>query len=207
MRFTLSSTALSSRLNALSRVINSKNSLPILADFLFDIHDNVLYLTASDSENVMKTQLDLTESDGNGRFAIGNHDLLEAVKGFSEQPITFDVDMTTNLAKISYQNGLFSLPIENADEYPQPQGMEFAAHEIVIPNILLAEKKAGVPISLVNGSVDHLIHQLKTTMVRQKMEQALVIYTPVVKKSSHSHPIKPLKLVSVSPWPMLNKLI
>ena len=139
MRFTLSSTALSSRLNALSRVINSKNSLPILADFLFDIHDNVLYLTASDSENVMKTQLDLTESDGNGRFAIGNHDLLEAVKGFSEQPITFDVDMTTNLAKISYQNGLFSLPIENADEYPQPQDMEFAAHEIVIPNALLAE--------------------------------------------------------------------
>ena len=139
MRFTLSSTALSSRLNALSRVINSKNSLPILADFLFDIHDNVLYLTASDSENVMKTQLDLTESDGNGRFAIGNHDLLEAVKGFSEQPITFDVDMTTNLAKISYQNGLFSLPIENADEYPQPQGREFAAHEIVIPNALLAE--------------------------------------------------------------------
>ena len=139
MRFTVSSTALSSRLNALSRVINSKNSLPILADFLFDIHDNVLYLTASDSENVMKTQLELTESDGNERFAIGNHDLLEAVKGFSEQPITFDVDQTTNLAKISYQNGLFSLPIENADEYPQPQGMEFAAHEITIPNALLAE--------------------------------------------------------------------
>jgi DNA polymerase-3 subunit beta len=139
MRFSVSSTALSSRLNALSRVINSKNSLPILADFLFDIHDNVLYLTASDSENVMKTQLELTESDDNGRFAIGNHDLLEAVKGFSEQPITFDVDQTTNLAKISYQNGLFSLPIENADEYPQPQGMEFATHEITIPNALLAE--------------------------------------------------------------------
>ena len=76
MRFTVSSTALSSKLNALARVINSKNSLPILADFLFDIQDNVLRLTASDSENVMKTQLDLTESDGNGRFAVGNHDLL-----------------------------------------------------------------------------------------------------------------------------------
>ena len=139
MRFTVSSTALSSKLNALSRVINSKNSLPILADFLFDIHDNVLYLTASDSENVMKTQLDLTESDGDARFCIGNHDLLEAVKGFSEQPITFDVDQTTNIAKISYQNGLFSLPIENADEFPQPQGLNFAANEIVINNALLAE--------------------------------------------------------------------
>ena len=139
MRFTLSSTALSSKLNALSRVINSKNSLPILADFLFDINDNVLYLTASDSENVMKTQLELTESDGNGRFCIGNHDLLEAVKGFSEQPITFDVDQTTNIAKISYQNGLFSLPVENADDFPQPQGLNFAANEIVIPSALLAE--------------------------------------------------------------------
>ena len=44
MRFTVSSTALSSKLNALSRVINSKNSLPILADFVFDIQDNVLHL-------------------------------------------------------------------------------------------------------------------------------------------------------------------
>ena len=139
MRFTVSSTALSSRLNALSKVINSKNSLPILADFLFDIRDNVLYLTASDSENIMKTQLELVESDEEGRFAIGNHDLLEAVKGFSEQPITFDVDQATNLVKISYQNGLFSLPIESAEEYPLPQNMDFSAHEIVIPNTLLAE--------------------------------------------------------------------
>ena len=139
MRFTVSSTALSSKLNALSRVINSKNSLPILADFLFDIHDGVLYLTASDSENVMKTQIELTESDGNGRFAIGNHDLLEAVKGFSEQPITFEVDLQTNLAKISYQNGMFSLPTENADEFPQPQGISFNANEITISNSLLSE--------------------------------------------------------------------
>ena len=139
MRFTVSSTALSSKLNALSRVINSKNSLPILADFLFDVQDNILYLTASDSENVMKTQLELSESDGNGRFAIGNHDLLEAVKGFSEQPITFDVDQTSNIAKISYQNGLFSLPVENADEYPQAQDISDGANEIVISNALLAE--------------------------------------------------------------------
>ena len=139
MRFTLSSTALSSKLNALSRVINSKNSLPILADFLFDIQDNVLYLTASDSENVMKTQLDLNESDGPARFCVSSHDLLEAVKGFSEQPITFDVDLTTNIAKISYQNGLFSLPIENADEFPTPQGISEGANEITISNALLAE--------------------------------------------------------------------
>ena len=139
MRFTVSSTALSSKLIALSRVINSKNALPILSDFLFDIQDGVLYLTASDSENVMKTQLQLTECDGNGRFAVGNHDLLEAVKGFSEQPITFDVDQQSNMAKISYQNGLFSLPVENADEFPQAQTISDAVNVITIPNAVLAE--------------------------------------------------------------------
>ena len=39
MRFTLSSTALSTKLSALSRVINSKNALPILGDFVFEIGD------------------------------------------------------------------------------------------------------------------------------------------------------------------------
>lgn len=139
MRFTVSSTALSSKLNALAKVINSKNSLPILADFLFDIQDNVLYLTASDSENVINTQMELTESDANGRFAINNHDLLEAIKGFSEQPITLDVNLQDNIAKISYQNGLFSLPVENADEYPQSQPITEGINTIVMPSNVLAD--------------------------------------------------------------------
>lgn len=137
MRFTVSSTALSSKLTALSRVINSKNALPILGDFVFDITGQTLKLTASDSENTMQTTVALTESDTDGRFAIGNHDLLEAVKGFSEQPITFDVDQQTNIAKISYQNGLFSLPIENADEFPVAQKMSDSATTITISNQLL----------------------------------------------------------------------
>lgn len=139
MRFTVSSTALSSKLIALSRVINSKNSLPILADFIFEIDNNTLCLTASDSENMMKTTVELTESDSNGSFAIGNHDLLEAVKGFSEQPITFDVNYEENIVRISYQNGLFSLPIEGADEFPKAQEISEGANTIVIANNVLAD--------------------------------------------------------------------
>ena len=139
MRFTLSSTALSSKLTALSRVINSKNALPILGDFVFDINDNILRLTASDSENVMKTQLELTESDGACRFAIGNNNLLDAVKGISAQPITFDVNLEKSLVKISYQNGLFSLPIDNADEFPMVQPVSDNATVITMPNAILAE--------------------------------------------------------------------
>ena len=139
MRFTLSSTALTNRLSALSRVINTKNSLPILGDFVFEISGNTLRLTASDSENTMKTSVELNETDGDGRFAVSSHDLLEAMKGISEQPVTFDVNQSDNLAKINYQNGLFSLPVENADEFPQAQEVGQDATTITISNVLLAE--------------------------------------------------------------------
>jgi DNA polymerase-3 subunit beta len=88
---------------------------------------------------MMKTQLELNETDGDGRFCVGNHDLLEAVKGISEQPITFDIDQQANLAKISYQNGMFSLPVANADEYPQQQQVGDGATTISIATPLLAD--------------------------------------------------------------------
>ena len=139
MKFTVSSSALGNRLVALSRVINSKNSLPILGDFLFEVVDGRLNLTASDSEVMMQTVIELIESDDNGRFCVGNHDLLEAVKGISEQPITFDVNQGENMARISYQNGMFALPVENADEYPMSQHVSDSATTITLSSQLLGD--------------------------------------------------------------------
>ena len=139
MRFTLSSTALSSKLSALSRVINSKNPIAILGYFVFRTENNVLHLTASDGEIWLSTPIELTDCDANDSFAIDNHYILNAVKGFSEQPITFDVNKADNTAKVTYLNGQFSLPIESADNFPQPQGVDDNAHEIVIKSSQLAE--------------------------------------------------------------------
>ena len=130
---------MSNKLSALARVINSKNSIPVLGDFLFEVEGTTLRLTASDSENTMNTAIELADSDGNGRFAIGNHDLLEAVRGFSEQPIVFDVNMEQALAKVSYLNGLFSLPIDNADEYPTTLAISDGANIITMPNDVLSD--------------------------------------------------------------------
>ena len=87
----------------------------------------------------MKTSIELNETDGDGRFCVGNHDLLEAVKGISEQPISFEVNQIDNIARIAYQNGMFSLPVENADEYPQSQQISEGAHVISIATQLLAD--------------------------------------------------------------------
>ena len=78
MRFSLSSTALSSSLSSLSRVINSKNTMQILDCFLFEIKDGQLVVTASDGENVMTAQIPLDETDGEGSFAITSRIILDA---------------------------------------------------------------------------------------------------------------------------------
>lgn len=139
MKFTLSSTALSNKLFALAKVINSKNSLPVLADFVFKTEGNVLFITTSDGENTMSTTLELSECDANDSFAIENHNLLEAVKGFSEQPLTFDVDNNSKNVKIIYQNGQFSLPIDEADNFPKPQTLSDMAPSISLSSALLVE--------------------------------------------------------------------
>lgn len=139
MRFTLSSSALSNRLSTLAKVINSKNSLAILDCFLFEVADNKLTITASDSENVMRTTIQLEQSDGQGNFAVTNRTILDAVKELPEQPLTIDVDLEALTIKVIYQNGLYNFTAQNANEYPRPQSMPEGANTIVIDaNVLSA---------------------------------------------------------------------
>lgn len=121
MRFTISSTALSNRLLSLSRVINSKNSLPILNCFMFDAQNGQLTITASDSENIVRMSLNLDSLEGEGKFAVNNHNILDAVKELPEQPLTIDVNIGEHTIYISYQNGSYNFPILEADEFPIPQ--------------------------------------------------------------------------------------
>nr|WP_320038991.1 DNA polymerase III subunit beta [uncultured Bacteroides sp.] len=119
MKFVVSSTALSSHLQAISRVINSKNALPILDCFLFELEDGKLSVTVSDSETTMVTSLDVNESDANGSFAVGAKTILDALKEIPEQPLSFEVNVETYEISVQYQNGKYSLVGQNADEYPQ----------------------------------------------------------------------------------------
>ena len=119
MKFIVSSTALSSHLQAISRVINSKNALPILDCFLFELQDGTLSVTVSDSETTMVTTVEVNESDTDGRFAVTAKTLLDALKEIPEQPLTFDINTNSLEITVQYQNGKYSLMGQNADEFPQ----------------------------------------------------------------------------------------
>ena len=120
MKLVISSTALFSHLQAIGRVINSKNTLPILDCFLFGVNDGVLSLTASDNETTMATSLEVIESDGNCRFPINAKTILDALKEIPEQPLTFAFNPDTLEILVQYMNGRYSVVAQNADEYPIP---------------------------------------------------------------------------------------
>lgn len=123
MKFIVSSTALFSHLQAISRVINSKNSLPILDCFLMELQDGTLSMTASDSETTLCTSVETNEYEGDGRFAVSSKTLLEALKEIPEQPLTFNINPGNLEITVNYQNGQYSMMGQNADEYPQAQNL------------------------------------------------------------------------------------
>lgn len=139
MRFTVSSSLLNSRLNTLSKVLNSKNSMPILNCFLFDIREGMLNIMASDNENTMSCQMLLDEADSEGQFCITAQTILNALKELADQPITIDVDMMTMQTKIVYMNGIYNIISIPADEYPRPLEMTDDATTITIESAILAE--------------------------------------------------------------------
>ena len=145
MKFIVSSTALSSHLQAISRVINSKNALPILDCFLFELEDGTLSVTVSDSETTMVTTVEVNESDTNGRFAVVAKTLLDALKEIPEQPLTFYVNTDNYEITVQYQNGKYSLMGQNADEFPQSA--------VLGDNAVRVEMEANVLLGGINRSV------------------------------------------------------
>ena len=89
MRFDVSSTALLSRLQSISKVIASKNSLPILDSFLFNLEGNTLTVTASDAETRLVTSVDVMNAQGAGLFAVSAKILLDPLKELPEQPPSY----------------------------------------------------------------------------------------------------------------------
>ena len=133
MRFIVSSSALFNRLQMIGRVINSKNTLPILDYFLFEIQDNTLTLTASDSETTLITSMELVESDANARFCINAKTIQDSMKEIAEQPLAFDVNTDNMEIRASYQNGHFSIMGQNADEYPNMNAALDEAETLLMP--------------------------------------------------------------------------
>ncbi|KPL16677.1 MAG: DNA polymerase III subunit beta [Bacteroides sp. SM23_62] len=119
MKFVVSSTDLLGHLQAVSRVISSKNTLPILDNFLFRLDGNELEITASDLESTLITKMTLENTSDSGSIAVPARILTDTLKEFPEQPLTFEIDNEKLSVVISSENGKFTVVGQNAGDFPQ----------------------------------------------------------------------------------------
>jgi len=117
MKFIVSSNALLKSLQLIGGVINNSNTLPILDNFLFEINGSTLTITASDLETTYSTQLTI-ESETNSLIALPARLLLDILKTFPEQPLTF-LKTEKNTVEISANNGKYAVAYVNGDEFPK----------------------------------------------------------------------------------------
>ena len=133
MKFVVSSATLLSHLQAISRVINSKNTLPILDCFLLELDGNVLTITAADNETRLETKVEVNSSEGAGSLAINSKNLLDPLRELPDQPLTFDVNDETLEIYIYYHNGKYNFVGLKGDEYPRPKELKESAIGLNIP--------------------------------------------------------------------------
>ncbi len=117
MKFIVSSSSLLKHLQQINGVISTNTILPILEDFLFEIQDKKLNITATDLETVMRVQMDI-ESKANGKVCIPAKILMDSLKNIADQPLTFNID-TNYGVEITSDNGKYKVMGENPDNYPK----------------------------------------------------------------------------------------
>lgn len=118
MKFIVSSSYLLKQLSAIKGVITTNPVVPILENFLFEITDGTLKVTASDLQTSMITEMEV-EAKQNGNIAVPAKILLETLSNLPEQPVTISVDEDTYSIEISSDNGRYKLSGENATDFPK----------------------------------------------------------------------------------------
>jgi DNA polymerase-3 subunit beta len=118
MKFIVSSHSLLKKLQILLSVVNTTNTLPILDNFLFQISKNSLKITSSDLETTMSTIIEI-ESESSGEIAVPAKLLVDALKNFPDQPLTFSAQQD-NILEIIANDGKYTVSFVQAEEFPKP---------------------------------------------------------------------------------------
>ncbi len=145
MKFVVSSSELLGRLQSVSRVIASKNTLTILDNFLFELKEDSLTITASDLETTLRTTMPIDNVTEEGSVAIPARILTDSLKEFPEQPLTFVFNKEQNIIEFTWATGKFQVPAYPAEDYPNAPEIQEGGQQISFP--------AGILLSGINNTL------------------------------------------------------
>jgi len=134
MKFIVSSSYLLKQLQVLGSVINSSNTLPILDNFLFELDKKALTVSSSDLETTMSATLEI-DSTSKGSVAVPAKLLLDILKTFPEQPLTFTVEENSTI-EISSNSGKYAIAYAAGEEFPKSVSLDEPSSTIVSSDVL-----------------------------------------------------------------------
>jgi len=134
MKFIVSSSELLKQIQVLGGVINNNNTLPILDNFLLELSENQLQVSASDLETTMIASV-AVESDSKGSIALNAKLLLDTLKTFPEQPLTFKTKGDSEI-EISSDQGKYDMAYFSSNEFPKAVDLPSPSKTIVPSNTL-----------------------------------------------------------------------
>ncbi len=134
MKFIVSSSTLLKQLQVLGGIINTNNTLQILDNFLFELSENSLRISASDLETTISGVL-AVDCDSKGSIAVPARLLLDILKTFPEQPLTFVVE-DNNTIEISSNHGKYALAYANGEEFPKAVEISNPSSTVIQADVL-----------------------------------------------------------------------
>lgn len=133
MTITMDRAELSSKIQAIGKVISAKNVSPILNDFLFEVANYTMRITASDMETTITTSISVTtDTIDNDElhidFTVDAQLMMGIVKALNCENVSIDIDDVSNAVVINHATGVYNLTIQREFKYPKPKQM---AHELI----------------------------------------------------------------------------
>lgn len=157
MKFNVHGKTLQQQLAAVSKVINAKNALSILDNFLLEVREDSLLVTGSDQETVMTARMEISNQGLDGKIAINAKRLMEVVKEVANFPLTFEIEETTGVVDLLFPGGHFSFMGVDAAEYPQSFDTDEDSIEMTIP------------ANVIQSGLDYTLFAISTETIRPMM--------------------------------------
>ncbi len=157
MKFNIQSKLLLQHLQAVSKVVNSKNTLAILDNFLFNLEGDKLIVTGSDQETTLTSAVQVTEAEGNGKFAANVKRMLDLLKELPDLGLSFTINDENLEIDIRHQNGHSHFIGVNGNEFPSKAPAEEEQSVLTLP------------IEKVVAGLQHTIFAVGTESLRPMM--------------------------------------
>lgn len=157
MIFNVHGKTLQQQIASVSKVINAKNALSILDNFLLEVKGDYLYVTGSDQETVMTAKMEITNQENDGKIAINAKRLMDVVKEVSSFPLTFQIDNSSGTVDLRFPGGHFEFMGVNAAEYPE----SFETDDLSV------EMK--IPANVIQKGLDYTLFAISTETIRPMM--------------------------------------